>query len=1164
MRKLNKVIILLLALLLCAVSSHILAEEGASTVAKKGTPSQIAAIGETVNQTLVNVGQVAMWAYAGGNCSAYPNGGSTGGMYFPRGSNPKTWVMFTDGIIWGGIVNDGVEPAIRVGGQAFSNGTVAGAMTAKGVSEDINDNTNVNRIWRIRKDYSTVKDDALKQDAAEMLDILATEVTSGDISDLRALYRRDWADWPAEKGAPFYDVNGDGVYTPEFYVDDKGVEHPKKRPDKDLNGDGEIDWVNDFDPAIHGDEPGYANGDQVVWSVSNDLNETATVGLYGSPPIGMEQQLTLWAYRRADALGNVIFKQFKIIYKGRDDTPNNATIDSVYFCQWADPDLGAGGDDFVGCDTTLSLGYVYNATSTDGQFAPNGLPPAASGFDFFAGPAVPDAGSEAIIGLKRIPGYRNLPMTSFSFFASGQTDSDPDNNGPYQGTLQFWNLLRGFKPRPESPPEPWVNNEGNVTKFRVAGDPVTGTGDIDSNQGDRRMLQVAGPFSMALGDTAEMVVAAIAALGSDRLSSVAVLKFFDRTAQDAFDNLFVLPSPPPTPPLTATAFNGKIFLEWGSDQDGVNAVETSNEKGYLFEGYNIYALPNAGATADQGIRLSTIDLVNEVTVITQEAFDQTSGQILDLPVQLGNNTGISRSMLIERDVFREAPLANGTPYYFGISAYSYNPDPEAVVKTLESPLSVVVVVPQDVKPGVRNAAATGDTIEVAHSGPSNGTVTVIVTDPTKLTGDQYKVNFETDSHGETVWNLLNVTKNSVALSGMTNQSGDDDYLFIDGMQVIVAGPPPGVKPDDAFTTDDTSLWGWDIPQGTRRFTWAGGADGFGLEGFQGAIGWGSPESFFGVEDPYPATELKPVRLVLARVANDAGEYDITAPYDPNDPNVSYGYRYGRGFAADPAKPEFEPFMVNREGGYSYQGFEKSVPLAAYDISDPENPRRLVVGHLENNAANGLVDGKYFPGNHAEYDNIDGGGPREWLWIYDADYSETANPAYEGDAIETPMPIMYFITVGNRSGQPWSPDSTGEDQFDIYPTVPNSSVDEFVFTSDAPSYSASLAKEDIKLINVFPNPYYAMHRNESDYFDRFVTFNHLPERAVIRIFTLSGNLVRTIEKDSPGQFQEWDMQNENGLPAGSGIYFVHIDMPDIGAEKQLKLALIREQQYLRRY
>ncbi len=1066
---------------------------------------------EYANRTLVNIGQVAMWIYADGTSANEPNGNS--GLYYPRGSTPKTPFIFQDGLIWGGKVSDGLDPVVRVGGQAYSTGTVPGAMIAKGVGEDVNDDEKVYRIWRIRRDFMTVSDENLILDASEVFDMAPASVTATEIQTIRDLYLQDWLDWPAYKGAPFYDAEGDGQYNPQFDADGNPILFPL------------------------GDEPGYANGDQVVWLICNDLNSAQTTGLYGSPPIGMEMQLTLWAYSRTDALGNVIFKEFRVIYKGRAETPANAVIDSMYVCQWSDPDLGEAGDDFAGCDTLLSLGYCYNSSSQDITYAAAGFPPPAGGYDFFAGPRVPDAAGSAVWHLKRIDGYSNLPMTSFAFFAAGTTDSDPDRGGPYAGTEQWWNLLRGYRPRPIAPPDPWKNPQtGERTMFRVPGDPVAGEGWIDASASDRRLLLVSGPFTMAFGDTTEVVVAVLGALGSDRLSSVSVLKFYDRFAQEAFNVLFELPKAPPSPKLIATEMDGKIFLNWGYDAASVSAVENFDDKGFVFEGYNVYQVPTAGAAVSQGIKLATYDAVNEVTSITQESFDLASGLVLNLPVQLGKNSGISRSLYVDYDRFRQKPLANGRTYYFAITAYSFNPDPDATIKSLESTLSVVSVVPQTAKPGVRYAVASGDSIEVTHTGPSDGSVVALALDPAKMTGDDYKVTFS-----ESGWNLFNVTQNKNVLTNQTNQSGDANYLITDGVQVIVSGPPPGVKD-------------WDIPSGTRRFTWAGGADGYHFEGFNGAIGWAQPATFFGSGYTYPATSLKPVLLKLATV-------DANGNFSEADENASYAYRYLRGSTAAAAKPEFAPFIKNQGSGYAFQEFVKSVPLSAWDITDPANPRRLTLGYLENNVANGLVDGKYWPPLYTAADNTAGSGPREWLFVFDENYSETPNTAYEMNIISVEAPIMYWLTVARRAAVGWSSGATGEDQFGIYPNLPNSPLDEFTFKAVAPAYTLADAQADIEQINVFPNPYYGFNSVERTTFNRYVTFSHLPQKATIRVFSLAGIQVQAIEKDDATQFATWNLQNQEGLPVASGVYIVYIDLPELGKTKTLKIALVREQQFL---
>jgi hypothetical protein len=126
------------------------------------------------------------------------------------------------------------------------------------------------------------------------------------------------------------------------------------------------------------------------------------------------------------------------------------------------------------------------------------------------------------------------------------------------------------------------------------------------------------------------------------------------------------------------------------------------------------------------------------------------------------------------------------------------------------------------------------------------------------------------------------------------------------------------------------------------------------------------------------------------------------------------------------------------------------------------------------------------------------------------------------------------------------------------------VDTYRFSTDASTFSNELAKDQIHEINVFPNPYYGVNSQEINKYERFVTINHLPEQATIRIFNLAGQLIRTINKNDPGQFQRWDLLTEFGLPVASGLYVIYVDMPDLGVTKILKAAIIQEQQILDRF
>jgi len=126
------------------------------------------------------------------------------------------------------------------------------------------------------------------------------------------------------------------------------------------------------------------------------------------------------------------------------------------------------------------------------------------------------------------------------------------------------------------------------------------------------------------------------------------------------------------------------------------------------------------------------------------------------------------------------------------------------------------------------------------------------------------------------------------------------------------------------------------------------------------------------------------------------------------------------------------------------------------------------------------------------------------------------------------------------------------------------VDTYRFNTTGSTYSDDLAADDVEKINVFPNPYYGVNPQEINKYERFVTINHLPDFATIRIFNLAGQLVRTIEKTTPGQFERWDLLTDSGLPVASGLYIIYVDMPELGRTKILKAAVIQEQQILDRY
>ena len=85
----------------------------------------------------------------------------------------------------------------------------------------------------------------------------------------------------------------------------------------------------------------------------------------------------------------------------------------------------------------------------------------------------------------------------------------------------------------------------------------------------------------------------------------------------------------------------------------------------------------------------------------------------------------------------------------------------------------------------------------------------------------------------------------------------------------------------------------------------------------------------------------------------------------------------------------------------------------------------------------------------------------------------------------------------------------------------------------------VAKDAMELIRVVPNPYYGYSSYENNQLDNRVKITNLPQKATISIFTVSGTLVRKLQKDDNSSFIDWDLKNDFNIPIASGLYVIHI-------------------------
>jgi len=130
-----------------------------------------------------------------------------------------------------------------------------------------------------------------------------------------------------------------------------------------------------------------------------------------------------------------------------------------------------------------------------------------------------------------------------------------------------------------------------------------------------------------------------------------------------------------------------------------------------------------------------------------------------------------------------------------------------------------------------------------------------------------------------------------------------------------------------------------------------------------------------------------------------------------------------------------------------------------------------------------------------------------------------------------------------------------DKFRIYTFRPFYQNDYFSFSTKSSSVDNNLANKDLAKISVVPNPYIATASWEQRTLyatgrgARMIDFINLPAKCTIRIYTVSGALVKTIYNDESNLYNggsvPWDLVTEDGMDIAYGVYIFHVDAPGIG-------------------
>ncbi len=452
--------------------------------------------------------------------------------------------------------------------------------------------------------------------------------------------------------APFWDANNDNEYNP-------------------LDGDYPV-----IDPTEEG-----VYADQMIWWVFNDKGNAHSET--GGEAIGLEIRALAFGYATNDEVNNMTFYKYVI------ENNSSTDLDSTYFAQWVDPDLGEYQDDYVGCNVENSVGIVYNGDAFDDGLQGYGEEIPMLGVDFFQGPKKP------IINDEGETEYVELGMSSFLFYNNDNTErGNPNTASDFYGYLSgswkdgtpFTFGGTGYGGSELSPymfpSDPSDQSEGAWSECSEGITPA-----------DRRFLQASGAFKLEPGVINDIIVGVVWVPDVQYpCPSFSPLLNADRKAQALFDSNFKLKDGPDAPNVTIRELDQQLVLSlWNAEgsnnfneayaeSDAVLSSIGKADSLYKFQGYRVFQLKESNVSPsdydnpDVAREIFTVDIADGVTRIINYEEDPEVGTIVPVVKVEGQDNGIKHTFLVTEDQFApgDKRLVNHKRYYFSALAYSHN------------------------------------------------------------------------------------------------------------------------------------------------------------------------------------------------------------------------------------------------------------------------------------------------------------------------------------------------------------------------------------------------------------------------------------------------------------------------------------------------------------
>lgn len=853
---------------------------------------------------------------------------------------------------------------------------------------------------------------------------------------------------------------------------------------------------------------------------------------------------------------DLIFLIYRVTNKSDKD------LNEAIFGMWGDPHIGGPDnwpDDLAFFERSLNMVYAWDE---DGRSDVAGRPPGYFGYKFLESPGNPDDGidndGDGLVDESQGNGIDedndwNPDKDDVGLDGVANTGDAGENDGvptagdpfdirkPGEPNFEYTDLdesdmigLTSFAGPPFGGSNVISNDNFIFSNFLIPGkfDSANST-----QSGDNIFLYGSGPIVLKKGESRRFSIALLIGKDFDDLLLNAA------TAQQIYEINYQFAKPPDKPIVTAVPGDKRVTLYWDAGAEGAfDPISQRND----FEGYVIYRSTDPQFLDQQTITdangsgfyfeplkmlsgaAARFDLVNEYLGLSK-SIDPARG----VAYNLGNNTGLRHAFVDSNNVI------NGQTYYYAVVAYDNGEDSQRIAPAecakiisvdpetneILFDVNTVQVVPR--APAAGYVAAhledNGETSRIAHaSGIATGSLRADVVDPRVVEENNlFTVQFIESPTRYTVEDMKPVAQDFVArvnefvqLRNRQINAGVFALTTTDGGRTFVRDVDYELLPENGLLR---AIPGGGLQNGqTYRATYryfpmlnsALLADEEANPIFDGM-------KLFVKDEPLQLNTAA-TRFTSSSATNFVGAVRPFNNLDRNKFPADYEVRFSNSLIDSSSRPGF---------GYIKCNFQ------VFEVTRGVLPTRQRVIILENTATR---DSLWSPGERVIILKGDAGVEGTWEFTF--------NPPASGNPIAPKAGDVYFIAT----------------------TRPFTAQDSYSFTSRASTIDQAQAANELDRIAVVPNPYVVTNaieqldrQNPRDRGARRLYFNHLPRECTIRIFTITGELVETIEHSAEIDDGKvfWDLTTQDNFPIAYGVYIFHVDAGALG-EKIGRFAVIK--------